>query len=271
MARGEMLVRGAALAGALATCACLQPPPVDDGAVSVASVSDGELSLELLVRGSTSLRAGRNTILLALHDDATDEPVRAATITQAWQMSMPDVTHGCPARNPPSTTSDDGRYPASVVLPMASSTTAIWSNRVTVAAAGGAEHLLVFTELPVAPSDRAITLEADDDRSYLVTLSFAEGAGDTLAPTLGANPYILTVHEQSGAMSYTPVDDVAVQVSADMPAMGHGADTPAPPAYDAEGEYAGTVELSMAGAWRVSFALSRAGAQLGVVAFDVSI
>ncbi|MCC7070530.1 MAG: FixH family protein [Deltaproteobacteria bacterium] len=270
MARGELLSWPGVLAIVLAACACLEPPPVDEGPVSIASVSDGELSLELLVRGSASLRAGRNTILLALRDEASDEPVRAATITQAWQMTMPEMTHGCPARNPITGTTDDGRYPAAVLRPRASSTTATWSNRVSVATGGGAEHLLVFTDLPVAPSDRAITLEGADGASYLVTLSFAEGTSDNHEPALGANPYILTVHEASSALSYAPVSDAALQVSADMPAMGHGADTP-PPSYDAEGEYVGAMELAMAGAWRVSFALSRAGVPLGVAAFDLSI
>ncbi len=270
MARGELRFRWVAVAAALTTCACLEAPPVDDGHTSIATATDGAVSVELLVRGATSLRAGRNTIALAVQDEASATPVADALVTQAWQMTMPGVTHGCPTRDGTSVTADDGRFLASVVLPMASSATASWSNRVSVTA-NGEEHLVVFTDLPVAVSDRAITLEAADGASYLVTLSFSEGQGDSREATLGDNAYVLTVHEQTGAMSYAPVADAAVQVSADMPAMGHGADTPAPPAYDDAGEYAGNVELSMAGGWRVTFTLARAGAELGAVSFDLAL
>lgn len=283
MERFEARRAGLAIAGALAAVlvavlagtACLEAaPPEQLAPVVVASASDGQVTADLLVRGAAGLSTGRNTIALRLTDDATGAPITAAAITQRWHMAMAPTSHGCPAPDPAGVADEDGLFLGTVVLPMPSVGGAPWGVTLTVMPAlpaGAAEHVLELADLAVAASDRVRLVDGDDGGRYLVTLSFAEGAAANGAPALGDNAYVLTVHTQSGELDYTAVEDATVQAVAEMPAMGHGAAAPPAPAHRDDGEYVGAVDLSMPGAWRVTFTLARAGAPLGVVAFDLEL
>jgi hypothetical protein len=56
-----------------------------------------------------------------------------------------------------------------------------------------------------------------------------------------------------------------------MVTMGHGSSGNVAPVHVANGEYRGRVSFSMAGAWRVTFELSRGGTSLGTVAYDLGL
>lgn len=260
---------GAAL---LLASACEQaPPPLDDGPVAIASASDGELDAELLVLGGRGLAVGRNSIGLRLSEQESGAVIDAASITQAWLMTMDSESHGCPDQDPGGAADDEGLFPAAVVLPMATSAGGSWSSTVTVQVDGGAAHELAFSDLTVANSDRAQMLTGSDGGTYLVSLSFTDGVAPAVDPVAGDNPILVTAHSQAGPTEFDAADDLVVGIAADMPSMGHGSSTPSSASLRGDGEYQGSVDLSMPGAWVVTVTLQRAGEALGVAEFDVTL
>lgn len=260
---------GAAL---LLATACEQaPPPLDDGPVAIASDSDGELEAELLVLGGRGLAVGRNSIGLRLSEQESGAVIDAATITQAWLMTMDSESHGCPDRDPLDAADEEGLFPAAVVLPMPTSAGGSWSSTVSVQLDGGAAHELAFSDLTVANSDRAQVLTGDDGGIYLVSLSFTDGVSPAVEPAAGDNAILVTAHSQAGPTEFDAADDLTVSVAADMPSMGHGSSTPSSASPRGDGDYQGSVDLSMPGAWVVTVTLQRAGEALGAVDFDVTL
>ena len=255
----------------LAACPSEAPPPPEGGPVTVASASDGVLSVDLLVRAAAGLAVGRNTVGLRVTEDATGEAIAAATITPSWVMTMAGETHGCPHRDPVGAADAEGLFPAVVVLPMPSSTGGTWASTVTVRRDDGAEHSLIFPDLTVANSEGARTVVGTEGVSYLVSLSFAEGDAPAREAEVGDNAVLVTAHAQRGPTDFEAVDDLAVSVAADMPSMGHGSSTPSSATARGDGEYAGQAELSMPGAWVVTVTLQRAGESVAVAEFDVAL
>lgn len=256
----------------LGLAAC-QPeaPPAQEGPIVVASASDGALAVDLLVRAAAGLAVGRNTVGLRVTDEASAAAVTAASISQSWVMTMEGETHGCPHRDPVGPADEDGLFPAVVVLPMSSSAGGRWDSTVTVRRDDGAEHSLLFPDLPVANSDGARTVVGSDGVSYLVSLSFAEGDEPAREATVGDNAVIVTAHAQRGPTDFEDVDDLSISLAADMPSMGHGSSTPSSASSQGNGEYAGRAELSMPGAWVVTVTLQRAGASVAALEFDVAL
>ena len=116
---------------------------------------------------------------------------------------------------------------------------------------GGEPHAFTFTSVPVAASDARRDLVVGEEK-FIVTLNF------DAAPAVGLNTFVLTVHKKS-MHGFMPQTTLTVGVEPEMPTMGHGSSGNVAPVHVANGNYAGTVNLTMPGLWTIDFTLGELG------------
>lgn len=233
----------------------------------LATAENTELKLELYTKGP--LEVGRNEVAYRLSDKANTEVINRATLTQKPMMAMMDHSHACPLTNPPQDADADGRFLGTLIPNMPGGNMGTWTLDVDVLLDGqSTAQTLSFGELQV--SERAIPARKDlvvGEDKYIITLNFLAGT-----PQVGSNDIIVTVHKvmQMGMM-FPPQTDLTIEMTPEMPTMGHGSHGNEDPVHVANGEYDGLVVFNMAGAWRITFVLSRAGTSIGQVVYDFTI
>lgn len=235
-----------------------QPSSTDDpGRTSpelIATAKNDSFHAELLSPGQ--LRVGRNLVSyrVATLDGA---PVENATLAHetTMHMHMDDHAH---SHSSPSVDPDAGGQ-GEIIFTMASDDHGTWDVVLTVSVPGEEPSVLTFVSVPVAESDARKDLVVDD-RQYIVTLNFD-------APVkVGHNPFVLTVHEvgEHDFMAQTALD---VTFTPDMPTMGHGSPGNVQPSHGANGNYSGSVNLTMPGLWHLDFVVGELGPVRYVVDF----
>lgn len=248
----------------LAVLACGPAPVAGPTPTTVATATEGALTVELL--SLKPLAVGQNRLLYRVTQDG--QPVTEAHVAQHPLMTMPSMKHGCPLVDPAHAASPDGLFEGTVVFSMPSSDLDTWDLSVDVTPHGAAAATtLSFPKLAVADSDarRTVTMNG---MTTLVTLGFADGAAK-----VGKNAYTVSVHRPQDMMKMTwlPVTDLTITATPEMPSMGHGSSGNVDPVHSADGLYGGTANFSMAGDWVLHLDLKAGDVSVGQVdyAFDL--
>lgn len=266
-----LLSRLLSLALLAVVAGCGSGTDVDPAASAFSKLSaaeSGTLKLELYTRGP--LEVGRNEVAYRLVDTATNTEVTHATLTQKPLMTMTDKSHTCPVIEPATVADAEGRFSGGTMTPtMPSGDLGTWSLDVDVLREGETTATtLSFGTLPV--TERAIPARKDlvvGDAKYIVMLNFLYGA-----PKVGSNDVIVTVHQPlEMGWKFVPQTGLAIKMTPEMPTMGHGSSGNVDPAELGNGEYRGTVNFSMAGAWRLTFDVSRDGVAVGQVVYEFTL
>jgi len=264
----------AALTSSLVIVACTDDATTDPETelVSLGVATSGAISVELLA--DHALAVGLNHVFYKVKRTSDGALVRDATLTQVpiMHMSEMDMEHSCPSEQPPATADADGLYPAIIVFQMASGAMGAWRSELTVELADGSDPIeVVFSDLAVADSDARKDLTLDDGMGgtsvAIVALHF------DATPAVGKNPFTVSVHQKSDMMGMTwaALSDLTITSTPDMPSMGHGSTGNVDPAHVAAGRYAGSVNLTMPGVWRIVLSFARAGTTLGQVEYTLEL
>ncbi len=237
------------------------------GEEPLATATSGGFELQLHTRGP--LEVGRNEIAYRLVETATDRVISRASLTQKPMMTMAMHSHGCPLTQPTSEADADGRFIGTLIPTMASGEMGSWTLAVEAMPEGqGTPLTFDFGQLQIA--ERRLPARKDlvvGEEKFVVTLNFPSGE-----PKIGTQDVLLTVHQsmQMG-MSYPAQTDLTVVMTPEMPTMGHGSSGNVSPTHSANGEYKGTLNLNMAGGWRVTFELMRGEMSLGKLVYDFEV
>ncbi|MCC6624927.1 MAG: FixH family protein [Deltaproteobacteria bacterium] len=268
----------AALVGPLLASACADDPARTEPTpepelVSLGLSETATLSVELLAEAP--LAVGLNQVYYRLRSLPSGALVTRATVTQVpiMHMAAMDKEHSCPCEQPPAVANDDGLYPAFIVFQMASGMSGdAWRNEVTIELPDGGDPIEVtFAELAVAASsarkDLTLTDAMGGTSVAIVTLDFAA------APAVGHNPFTVTVHQKADMMGmvWSPLSDLVITATPDMPSMGHGSTGNEAPAHVAAGRYQGSVNLTMPGTWRIVLSFARGEQTLGAVEYTLDL
>ena len=90
-------------------------------------------------------------------------------------------------------------------------------------------------------------------------------------PLVGKQPFEVFAMTKRGMMDWPPVDDLTLEITPEMPTMGHGSPGNVNPTPQGNGHYLGTVNFTMAGPWTVTVVAKRGETVLGETVFEFAV
>jgi len=211
-----------------------------------------------------SLFVGYNNVYFKITDKSTGMAVSHATLVLHPLMNMGTSSHACPFENPGDSLTSDGYFKGAILFSMMGTNS--WSLSVDITANGKIEtvsfpidkvkstdpvkKIVVMDSLSTGPGTWTIT-------KYPVTL---------IEPAIwkvGNNPFEITIHTMASMMSFPCCTDMTVEITPEMPSMGHGSPNNVNPVSIGKGHYMGSVNFTMTGAWRINVVFKKGGRTLG--------
>lgn len=206
------------------------------------------------------LNTGYNKLYLTALDSASNQTKADATfaikpimtMTMAGGMTM---THSCPFEQADAAAKKNNLTPAAAVFSMPTSESGFWQMEVTLS--NNKKAIIPITvKQPV--ESRLIMATATDKTTYMVALL------PNPAYKIGSNDFELQISRKIDGNTYAPVNDFTVEITPEMPDMGHGSPNNVNPTFIANGHYKGKVNFTMTGYWKVNLKIKNAvGSTIG--------
>lgn len=102
---------------------------------------------------------------------------------------------------------------------------------------------------------RMVSFVAAADDSMKVFMSMLK----PMQPKIGLNDFEITLHTKINADSFPAINHYTVEIEPEMVSMGHGSPNNVNPLLTANGHYAGKVNFTMSGDWRIHVKLRKDG------------
>lgn len=189
------------------------------------------------------LPAGYNKLYVSLKNTSGDE-IKNATVTYTSMMDMSSMKHSSPAEQP-AYNNELKLYEGAVVFTMPTSEMGTWQLDVTV---NGAKVSFPLT-ISAAPQKQLATFTGTDENKYVLALV------PPLKWQVGLNDLDILISRQASMMDFPAEDGFTVELTPEMPSMGHGSPNNVNPVSTGSGHYKGKVNYTMTGDWRLHFKL----------------
>jgi len=232
--------------------------------LKLAEVTSTGSTFNVGLYATDSLFVGYNTIYLRITDKATGQAISHANLLFHPLMNMGTSSHACPFENPADTLTSEGYFKGAILFSMMGTNS--WSVSVDITANGK-------TESASFPLDKVKS--TNPVKKIVVIDSLSTGANTwiiTKYPVAliepknwktGNNPFEITIHTMASMMSFPCCNDLTVEITPEMPSMGHGSPNNVNPVSIGNGHYLGTVNFTMTGAWRINMIFKKNGRMLG--------
>jgi len=218
-------------------------------------------SAKVQIWGKKNFFMGYNKLTVVLLDSINPTD----TIKDAHIHFMPVMTmgtgmmamkHACPVENPEEEPVN-GVFPGAVAFVMPTSSDGTWKLGVMVHNhkydKEGAANFDITVDNP-ATTVMSVFTATTTDASKLV-LSLAEPT----SPKVGMNDIEFTLHRKETMMSWPADSTYTLEITPEMPSMGHGSPNNVNPVHVGNGHYKGKVNFTMTGEWRVNVAVKKDG------------
>jgi len=220
-------------------------------------------SLQLVVH--EPLHTGYNAVMVhAIGSDG--QALTGAQMTYQPMMAMVDgKDHSAGAEQP--VEEQPGMYHGAVAFPMPSGADlGTWALTVSMTdTVSGTSGETTFP-VEVAPAKLAGSLVGpDDSKIFLMVVQPAA------QPAVGKQPFEVYAMTRQGMMDWPPLDDLTLEITPEMPTMGHGSPGNVNPTSQGNGHYLGSVNFTMPGPWTVTLAARRGEVELGEVEFEFAV
>lgn len=211
------------------------------------------------VWGKKNYFMGYNNLVVVLLDSAnTTDTIKDAHITFMPIMTMPQATgmpmvHACPVENPDEI-AINGVFPGAVayVMPSMGGT---WNLGIMVHNhKNDKEGTASFDVVVDSPATAVMSVFTATDASKLV-LSIIEPT----TPKVGINDIEFTLHRKASMMSWPADSTYTLEITPEMPSMGHGSPNNVHPVHVGNGHYKGKVNFTMTGEWKVNVLIKKDG------------
>jgi len=220
-----------------------------------------------------SLFVGYNKVYFKVTDKSSGQTVTNAAIGLHPLMDMGTFKHACPVENPAEISDADNYFKGAVLFSMPGSNNS-WSLSVSIDANGKKDTAFFPLSKVVAtnPVKKIVVIDSlsDGKGSWIITkhpVSLVEPA----EWKVGQNVFEITVHTMASMMSFPCCSEMTVEITPEMPSMGHGSPNNINPVLTGNGHYAGKVNFTMTGAWRVHMTFMKGGRVIGRNAyFDIN-
>ncbi len=247
-----------ALVGAFALVSCkkeeVEPvvttdPVVAPSLVEIASATTSNNETVTLYGYSATIEAGY-TKIFAKVTDAGGTAMESATVTYSPMMDMGTMVHSAPIEQPVFNATE-GKYEGAVVFIM-SSMAGTWTLDVSVNG-----NPASFTLNVAEPATQMVGVyTGSDSEPYVVSLV------RPVSWHVGLNNFEIAIHHKASMMSFPADDDFTIEFEPEMVSMQHGSPNNVSPVLTSNGHYAGVVNYTMTGDWRLHFRLLKNGVEI---------
>lgn len=175
-------------------------------------------------------------------------------MTMPQTMGMPMV-HACPVENP-AQTAVNGVFPGMVAFVMPSMGGS-WKLSTMINNHKNNKQGTASFDIVVAsptPSVMSVFTATSADASKLV-LSLLEPQ----SPKVGMNDIEFTLHRKASMMSWPADSTYTIEITPEMPSMGHGSPNNVNPIHIGNGHYKGKVNFTMTGEWKINVLVKKDG------------
>jgi len=237
-------------------------PELTDNLVMIAEGYAAAAKVE--VYAEQELHAGYNQVFLALYDSVSEKNITDANVSFYPLMQMSETSHSCPVENP-DPHAIDKFFQGGILFTMPSGEMGKWTLEVNVHnhQNGVSGKALFDIEVLSTTLPSVISFMGLNGVKYILACKFPEKI------RVGVNPFELIAFRKE-ANEFYPADNLVLKLNPEMPSMDHGSPNNEDPVHTANGHYAGKVNFTMTGQWRLNLDIS-AGMEVGTKYFDVSV
>lgn len=218
-------------------------------------------SAKVEVWGAKAFFMGYNKLTVVVLDSINPtDTIKDAHIQFMPVMTMPQTSgmpkvHACPVENPDET-AVNGVFPGVVafVMPSMGGT---WKLNTMIHNHKNDKEGTASFDIVVAsatPAVMSVFTATTADASKLV-LSLVEPA----SPKVGMNDIEFTLHRKASMMSWPADSTYTIEITPEMPSMGHGSPNNVNPTHTGNGHYKGKVNFTMTGEWKVNVVVKKDG------------
>lgn len=219
-----------------------------------------------------SLFVGYNNVYFKITDKNTGLSISHATLFMHPLMNMGTTSHACPNENPADSLTTDGYFKGAVIFSMAGTNS--WTLTLDVTANGKSETVTfpITTVKATNPVKKIVVIDSLSTGSGTWTITkYPVSLVEPSAWKVGNNPFEITVHTMASMMSFPCCEDMTIEITPEMPSMGHGSPNNVNPVSKGNGHYLGTVNFTMSGAWRINMVLKKGNRVIGKnIYFDIN-
>lgn len=218
-------------------------------------------SVKVEIWGKKNFYMGYNQLIVVLLDSTN----LSDTIKDAHIHFMPLMTmgtgmmvmkHACPVENP-AEEPVNGVFPGAVAFVMPSTSDGNWTLGVMVhnhlIDKEGTANLGITVDNPETSVMSVFTASTADSTKLVLSIL------QPVKPIVGMNDIEFTLHRKESMMSWPHDSTYTIEITPEMPSMGHGSPNNVNPVHVANGHYKGKVNFTMTGEWRVNVAVKKDG------------
>jgi hypothetical protein len=235
------------------------PPNPNQNNNTMQKIGEAYLSgaaAKAIVYADKLAETGYNIFYVELLDSASGSRLNGGKLTLNPLMDMGMMKHGTPIENTSATAPENGYYKVPVYFIMAGSASQ-WSLKMSFEnSANGKTGNGEFgfeVKAPVVSTIKSTVLSSDSNAKVFISLV------KPVKPIVGINDFEIVLHKKVSDMSFPPIDNYTVEITPEMPSMGHGSPNNVNPVLTALGHYVGKVNFTMTGLWRIHLKLKKDG------------
>lgn len=218
-------------------------------------------SVKIEIWGEKNFFAGYNKLCVVVYDSLNlTERITDAHIYFEPQMTMAMGAtmriHGAPVENPDEL-AVDGVFSGAIAFMMPTSSAGVWKLKVRIHThkhyKTGEAEFDITVDNPVNPLIKSFVSQSADSSKLFVSLVQPE------APKVGVNDIEFTIHSMADMMNFSADDSYTIEITPEMPSMGHGSPNNVNPSNTGKGHYKGKVNFTMTGEWRINVVVKKNG------------
>ena len=218
-------------------------------------------SAKVEIWGKKNFFVGYNNLTVVVYDSLNlKEKITDAHIhfmpVMTMGMGAMKMQHACPIENPDET-AKDGVFPGAIAFIMATETDGSWKLGVQVHNhkydKEGEAEFDITVDNPATSVLSVFTSQSADSSKLILSLV------QPTTPKVGMNDIEFTIHKKVDMMNFPADDSYTIEITPEMPSMGHGSPNNVNPVSSGNGHYKGKVNFTMTGEWKVNVLVKKDG------------
>ena len=219
-------------------------------------------SAKIEVWGEKNFFTGFNNLTVVLYDSLNlKEKITDAHIEFEPVMTMVSgamvMKHSTPVENPDQVSVNDV-FPGAIAFVMPTAMGGSWKLNVHVhnhkIDKEGEAEFEIIVDNPATPVLSVYTSQSPDSSKLVLSLV------KPTAPKVGMNDIEFTIHRKLSMMEWPADNTYSIEITPEMPSMGHGSPNNINPVNTGNGHYKGKVNFTMTGEWRINIAVKKGDA-----------
>jgi len=225
--------------------------------LKVSEVVSSGSSFNVGFYATDSLFVGYNKVYIKITDKTSGQAINQATLVLHPLMDMVTMKHACPAENPGSAPNADGYYEGVIIFSMPGTNS--WSVSADVTANGKTEtvNFAIPKVIATDPVQKIVVMDTVITGGVLKVTKYPISIVKPKAWKVGMNTFEITINCMQSMMAFPSCSDFTVEITPEMPSMGHGSPNNVNPVHVSNGHYVGSVNFTMTGAWRINMLLKK--------------